>query len=104
VGADVVVDAVVVAVVVAADAEDDVVVAADAVVVAVVVDADADEEVADLGAAGSVGGVSLAAGRVDETETGAVDGTICGGGSGTSRGTWGRYTTWVAATRPRLLA
>jgi hypothetical protein len=64
----------------------------------------ADEEVAVLDSANGVGGMSLAGGRVDEAETGVVDGTICGDGSGTLRGTWGRYTTWVAATRPSLLA
>jgi hypothetical protein len=33
------------------------------------------------------GGVSLAGGRVDEAEAGTLDGTIFGGGRGTSRGT-----------------
>jgi hypothetical protein len=101
-----VVDAAVVAVV---DADAAVVAVVDATVVAVVdaavvavVDADA-AVVADGDVA--LGGVAFDGGEVDEAGAAPLgSGTIRGGGSGTLSGTWGRYTTWEAGTRPWLLA
>jgi hypothetical protein len=58
----------------------------------------------DAGFVTAAGGVSFERGRVAEGEEATDEGTMVGGGNGTLSGTWGRSTTWSAATRPWLLA